>query len=48
MALSALSKEERREAKLPDHGMALRAKHVAEFGDHATRQARGVPEGGQS
>jgi serine protease Do len=45
MALVELSDEERRQAKLPAAGMALRAKHVGEFGDHAVAKRAGFRKG---
>ncbi len=41
MLLEALSPEERVKAKIPDGAMALRAKHVGQFGPHAAAQKAG-------
>ena len=45
MALIELTEEERRRAKLPDDFMALRARHVGEFGDHAVAKRAGLQKG---
>lgn len=45
MALAELTDAERREAGLPDSTMALRAKHVAEFGEHAIAKKAGLKKG---
>jgi hypothetical protein len=41
MRLDDISDKERLEAKLPAAGMALRARHVGEFGDHALAKKAG-------
>jgi hypothetical protein len=45
MALVALGDDERRAAGLPAGGMALRAKHVGEYGDHALAKRAGLQKG---
>jgi len=42
MVLEALSEEERREAGIDSAGMALRAKHVGQYGEHAAAKRAGL------
>ena len=45
MKLNDLDDEQRREAKLPANTMALRARHVGEFGEHALAKKAGLLQG---
>ena len=45
MRLNDLDDEQRREAKLPANAMALRVRHVGQFGDHALAKKAGVEQG---
>ena len=41
LLLESLLPEERQQAKVPDKGMALRVKHVGQFGPHAAAKQAG-------
>jgi hypothetical protein len=45
MALKEINDEERKAAKIPADGMALRAWHVGQFGDHALAKKAGLLQG---
>jgi S1-C subfamily serine protease len=45
MRLDDLTDQERREANLPAGGMALRARYVGQFGDHALAKKAGLVQG---
>jgi S1-C subfamily serine protease len=45
MRLDDLGDQERREANLPADGMALRARYVGQFGDHALAKKAGLVQG---
>jgi serine protease Do len=45
MRLDDLPDEERERAKLPKDGLALRVRHVGEYGDHAVAKRAGVAKG---
>jgi predicted metalloprotease with PDZ domain len=45
LVLEALTDEQRREASLPEDSMALRVKHVGQYGAHAAAQRAGFRQG---
>jgi len=45
MRLEDMDDQQRREANLPAQGMALRARHVGQFGDHALAKKAGLVQG---
>src|SRR5262249_16646058 len=45
MRLDDLTAEQRREAGLPENGLALRARHVGEYGAHAAAKNAGFRKG---